>query len=131
MIILVHSVCDIAGVNIAKHLLQLHPFTKTTQIYQETPIYQTEITGKQFSFITLKEESVNAQNLPEAFPNAQLIIFLSRHSSQSGTPTLSVHTPGNFGPVELGGLPNTISISPANAMQTALKELSRIKKNHT
>jgi D-aminoacyl-tRNA deacylase len=39
-----------------------------------------------------------------------------------------VHTPGNFGEAELGGLPHSISISPANAMQTALKTLNRLKQ---
>ncbi len=128
MILLVHSTLDIAGVNIAKHVLQQQPFSKTNQFFQENPVYHTEISDKQVDFITLKQEAVNAQDLPETFPNAELIVFLSRHSSQSGTPTLSVHTPGNFGEAELGGLPRSISISPANAMQTALKTLTSLKQ---
>ena len=128
MILLVHSTRDIAGVNIAENLLQLYPFTKTKQTYQENPIYLAEMNGKQISFITLKEELVNAQNLPEDFPSAQLIVFISRHSSQSGIPTLSVHTPGNFAEAQLGGLPRTISVSPATAMCEALKALLRYKE---
>ncbi len=73
------------------------------------------------------EESVKAQDLPEKFPNAKLFVFISRHSSQSGKPTLSVHTPGNFGDAELGGLPKTLSVSPASAMQNALKSLMHYK----
>jgi D-aminoacyl-tRNA deacylase len=96
MILLVHSSRDIAGVNIAKSILQQFPFAKTNQTFQENPVYQAQINGKQVTCITLKEEAVNAQNLPETFPTAELVVFLSRHSSQSGTPTLSVHTPGNF-----------------------------------
>ena len=72
MILLVHSTRDIAGVNIAKNILQLYPFTKTKQTYQENPIYAAEINGKQISFITLNEEAVNAQYLQDDFPNAQL-----------------------------------------------------------
>ena len=128
MIVLVHSTRDIAGVNIAKNLLQLYPFTKTKQTYQENPIYMAEINGKPISFITLKEEAVNAQNLQEDFPSAQLIVFISRHSSQSGIPTLSVHTPGNFAEAQLGGLPRTISVSPAAAMRDALKALLHCKE---
>jgi len=128
MILLVHSARDIAGVNIVKHVLQQYPFNETSQRFQENPVYHTEISGKQVEFVTLKEEAVNAQTLPENFPNAQLIVFLSRHSSQSGTPTLSVHTPGNLDNAELGGLPRSVSVSPANAMQTALKALSRLKR---
>ena len=128
MILLVHSSRDIAGVNIAKSILQQFPFAKTNQTFQENPVYQAQINGKQVTCITLKEEAVNAQNLPETFPTAELVVFLSRHSSQSGTPTLSVHTPGNFAAAELGGLPRSVSVSPANAMQTALKALNRLKQ---
>jgi D-aminoacyl-tRNA deacylase len=112
-------------------LLQLYPFTKTEQTYQESSVYTAEINGKQASFLKLKEEAVNAQYLQEDFPNAQLIVFLSRHSSQSGTPTLSVHTPGNFGEAGLGGLPKTVSISPAMAMHDALKALEHYREKLT
>ena len=54
-------------------------------------------------------------------------MFISRHSSASGKPTLSVHTPGNFGEARLGGLPKIISVSPATAMSDALKALLRYK----
>jgi D-aminoacyl-tRNA deacylase len=41
---------------------------------------------------------------------------------------LTVHAPGNFGEAELGGLPKTLSVAPAVAMQTALKVLLRYKE---
>ncbi len=129
MILLVHSTRDIAGVNIAENMLKLYPFTKTKQSYQENPVYAAEINRKQISFITLNQEAVNAQYLQDDFPNAELIVFISRHSSQSGTPTLSVHTPGNFGDAGLGGLPRAISVSPATAMRDALKALLRYKED--
>lgn len=128
MILLVHSAQDIAGTNIASNILKKKTFIKTNTVYQENPVYSAEINGKQASLITLSEEAVNAQNLPQKFPTAELIIFLSRHSSQSRTPTLSVHTPGNLAAAELGGLPRTVSIAPANAMQKALKTLNRMKQ---
>ena len=128
MILLVHSSLDTAGVNIAKSVLENYPFTKTTQTCQKNPVYATEINGKHVSFLTLNEEAVNAQYLQEDYPTAKLVVFLSRHSSQSGKPTLSVHAPGNFGDAELGGLPKTLSVSPAQAMQNALKALMHYKE---
>jgi D-aminoacyl-tRNA deacylase len=125
MILLVHSTKDLAGINIAKSIHQKLSFKETGKLYQETPVYTTEINRKQVTHVTLKEEAVNAQNLPETFPSAELIVFISRHSSQSGKPTLSVHAPGNFASAELGGLPRQVSTAPANAMQIALKTLSR------
>jgi D-aminoacyl-tRNA deacylase len=128
VILLVHSSRDTAGVNIAQHLLHICSFEKTEQTYQDNQVYMSEINGKQVSFITLKEEAVNAQNLQTDFPAAELVVFLSRHSSQSGRPTLSVHTPGNLAAAELGGLPRKVSFSPAFAMQTSLKALVHYKE---
>jgi D-tyrosyl-tRNA(Tyr) deacylase len=127
MILLVHSLRDMAGVNITKQIHQTHTFTKTAQTYQQNPVYQTQINGKPVTAIALTEESVYAQTLPEDFPDAQLIVFVSRHCSQSGTPTLSVHVPGNFGEAGLGGLKRQVSVAPANAMAAALKALNRLK----
>ncbi len=123
MILLVHSSRDVAGVNIAQKALDLYSFTKTSQTYQDSPVYSLDINGREVTFITLKEESVNAQYLQDDFPKANLIVFLSRHSSQSAKPTLTVHTPGNFADAELGGLPRCVSVCPALAMQTALKAM--------
>ena len=128
MILLVHSSLDTAGVNIAKNVLENYPFTQTKQTYQKNPVYTAEINSKPVSFLILKEEAVNAQYLQEDYPNAKLVVFLSRHSSQSGKPTLSVHTPGNFGSANLGGLPKNLSVSPALAMQNALKALMHYKE---
>ena len=91
-------------------------------------MYTADIDGKNLTLATLNIESVNAQNLPETFPDAQIIVFMSRHRSASGKPTLSVHAPGNFGEAQLGGLPKTISVSPATAMRDALKALLHFKE---
>ena len=76
----------------------------------------------------MNNESVYAQNLPDFFNNLELVMFISRHSSVSGTPTLSVHTPGNLGKAELGGLTRKVSVSPANAMRDTLKAMVQFKE---
>jgi len=95
---------------------------------QENPVYEAKISGREVKLVTLKEESVYAQNLTDLFCNLELVVFISRHSSVSGTPTLSVHTPGNLGEAELGGLPRKVSVSPANAMRNALKAMMKLKE---
>ena len=129
MILLVASNKDVASLNIKEQILNHYPFHKDTEIFQHNPVYTAEINDKTVNLVTLEVESVKAQDLPEKFPNAELIVFISRHSSQSGKPTLSVHTPGNFGDAELGGLPRKLSISPALAMQDALKALVHFKEH--
>jgi D-aminoacyl-tRNA deacylase len=127
MILLVASRRDTAGVNIARHILNQYPFSKTDKVFQENPVYLAEIDGKRVNLITLKEETINAQDLPNHFADLDLVVFISKHSSASGTPTLSVHTPGNFGAAELGGLPRKVSVSPGVALRDALKALARFR----
>jgi D-aminoacyl-tRNA deacylase len=128
MILIVASNKDTASLNIKQQILNHYPFNKTIVAFQQNPIYTADINGKNVTLATLSIESVNAQNLPETFPDSQIIVFISRHSSASGKPTLSVHTPGNFAEAGLGGLPRTVSVSPATAMRDALKALLHYKE---
>lgn len=125
MILLVSSNKDLASINIRKQVLSQHHFSQIEVFYQGSPLLSAEINGKNVILVTLEEESIGAQNLTSDFPNADLAVFISRHSSQSGKPTLSVHVPGNFGVAEFGGLPGTVSVAPGLAMQSALKTLFR------
>jgi D-aminoacyl-tRNA deacylase len=128
MILLVASRKDTASLNIAKQILNHYPFSITGETFQENPIFSADINRKKVTFIMLNDESVNAQHLPDNFAQLSLIVFISRHSSTSGIPTLSVHTPGNLGEAELGGLPKQVSVSPATAMRNALKALMLFKE---
>ncbi len=127
MIIAAFSKLDTAGTNIAKQVLNSYPFTKTDATFEEEPIYTAQINGNRINLITLRDQTIYAQNLPQHFENIELLVFLSRHSSQSGKPTLSVHTPGNFDKADLGGLPRTLSICPATSMRDALQALLKFK----
>jgi D-aminoacyl-tRNA deacylase len=127
MILIVASNTDIASLNIKQQILKYHSFWEIKKTFQRNPVYSKQIGGQEVILVTLNDESVRAQNLPEDFPNVDLIVFISRHSSQSCRPTLSVHTTGNFGDSELGGRPRKLSVAPAFAMHTALKVLN-VKK---
>lgn len=128
MILLVASNKDMASLNIKKQILRNYAFKETTEKYRQNTIYKAELNGKKVTLVTLSQEAVTAQDLPESFPEANFIVFISRHSSQTGKPTLTVHTPGNFAEAQLGGLPRTVSVSPACAMQDALKTLLYYKE---
>jgi len=128
MILIVASKKDIASINIKQQILKNYPFKEISEIFQQNPIYTADMNGKRITLVTLSQELVYAQNLPESYPEAQIIVFISRHSSASGKPTLSVHTPGNFEEAGLGGLPREVSVSPATAMCDALKALLHYKE---
>lgn len=128
IILLVASKKDIAGQNILRQILQHYKFERTADEYQYNPVYRTDVRGREVELITLSDESVHAQYLLDSFSNVELVTFISKHSSESGTPTLSVHVPGNFGEAQLGGLPKIVSVAPANAMRDALKSLAMFKE---
>jgi D-aminoacyl-tRNA deacylase len=128
MILIVASSKDTASLNIKKKILSHYNFEESAEIFQGTPVHTIEINSKNVKLATLIDESVYAQDLPNFFPKCKLIVFISRHSSLSGTPTLSVHTPGNLGEAKLGGIPRRVSVSPANAMRDVLKAMMRLKE---
>lgn len=128
MILLVASNKDTASLNIKKQILTHYSFNESSEKYQENQVYEANIRDKSVKLVTLNEESVYAQTLADSFSDLELALFISRHSSLSGTPTLSVHTPGNLGEAELGGIARTVSISPACAMRDALKTMAKLKE---
>lgn len=128
MILIVASCKDRASLNIKKQILNHYDFEETTEDFQESPIYIIEVNGKDVKLVTLGDDSIYAQDLTGSFPNSDLVVFISRHSSISRTPTLSVHTPGNLGEAKLGGIPRKVSFSPANAMRDVLRAMMRLKE---
>ena len=128
MILLVASSKDVASLNIRRSILDRYPFTKAQEAFQENPAYTADINNRRVRLVTLNAESIHAQNLPSFFAALDLTVFISRHSSKSGTPTLSVHTPGNLDKAELGGLPRKVSVSPAITMRSALRAMVRLRE---
>jgi D-aminoacyl-tRNA deacylase len=128
MILLVASNKDVAGLTIARQVLDHYPFKVTGTSFQKNPVYHAQVNRKDVTLLILSEETITAQALTDSFTKPDLVVFISRHSSTSGKPTLSVHTPGNIGSAEYGGLPRQVSVSPATAMRDALKALSLFKE---
>jgi D-aminoacyl-tRNA deacylase len=54
-----------------------------------------------------------------------LVVYLSKHRSESGRPSLTVHPIGNPGPAEFGGQPGTLVPSAPGWMTAALRGLHR------
>ncbi len=56
--------------------------------------------------------------------DADLIVFLSRHSSQNPVPVLTVHVTGNFGPAAFGGRGGSLAPAAAGWMHAVLRGLA-------
>jgi len=128
MILIVASTKDVAGVNIANLIIEHYRFEKLSDSFHENPVYFKRIGGQEVKLVFVKEEIIQTQFIT-AFFEPNLVVFVSRHSSESGIPTLSVHVPGNLSDTaEFGGLPNKVSIAPASAMKNYLAEMMRQKE---
>ncbi|MFH0876585.1 MAG: D-aminoacyl-tRNA deacylase [archaeon] len=118
---------DIAGKNIKECLLEKDIFTHSDRYFQDFPIYCGKINTHLVSLFTISDETIYSENLDKKI-DAEIFIFATRHQSESGKPSFSVHTPGNFSKAEYGGTDRKLCISFPTLMKTALIEL---KKNNT
>lgn len=120
------STKDVAGMNIAKKLIDHYNFEKLSESFHKNPVYSKTFQNKKIKLLFVNKEIVDTQFLGDLF-NPQLLVFLSRHSSAMGIPTLSVHTPGNLSEAKFGGKPEKVSISPASAMKNALLWMAKLR----
>lgn len=125
LILFIASTKDTAGMNIAEKLIEQYNFEKLSESFHKNPMYSKTFQNKETKLLFINTEIVDTQFLGDLF-NPQLIVFLSRHSSAMGIPTLSVHTPGNLSEAKFGGTPRKVSISPAGAMKNALLEMAKL-----
>ena len=127
MILIVASTKDIASMNIAQKIINTYELERAPESFQQNPVYIKAISRQEIKLVFVNEEPIYTQFLTDFF-TPELLVFVSRHSSVSGIPTLSVHTPGNFGEAEVGGITRKVSVSPASAMKEALSEMVRQKE---
>ncbi|MBN3036819.1 MAG: hypothetical protein JW834_00050 [Candidatus Diapherotrites archaeon] len=78
---------------------------------------------------TVEEDIIHAPNLDSL--GCEYLVFASRHKSESGKPTLSVHPTGNFGNAEFGGQDRTLQNTIANPMRNVFLELLDCPLNYS
>ena len=124
---IVASEKDIASTNIFHQILNHYEFERLSESFDGNPVYLKRLRNREVRMLFIKEDLIHSQFLTDFFA-PQLLIYISRHSSASGVPTLSVHTPGNLGEARFGGIAKRVSIAPASAMKEALMEMARMKE---
>ncbi len=115
---------DPAGLNIKENLLELFPFQKTTEIFDNNFVYQL----KDIKIYTTEKESIYCENIDKQI-NADLFVFATKHEAASKINSLSVHAPGNWGKAEFGGKDKKLCIAPASLLKMALLKLEKLAKN--
>jgi len=129
MILIVASTKDVASTNIAQQIIERYSFEKLSEDFQGNNVYFKSLASHDVKLVFINQELIHSQDITEHY-SPELVVFVSRHASVSGFPTLSVHVPGNLGKAELGGLPKRVSVCPASAMKNALLELAKIQKEN-
>ncbi|MBP7411255.1 MAG: D-tyrosyl-tRNA(Tyr) deacylase [Methanoculleus sp.] len=112
-IALINSKQDAAGVNIRDHLLSLLAEGGRWPLTDNHTLAFHEVRGRLIHQDRIDEEVA-----------ADLIIFISRHSSAQPAPALTVHVTGNYGAADLGGEPGMLAPAAPAWMHAILQNLA-------
>jgi len=107
---IVYSIKDPAGINIVERI-------RETGFLPQVPI------------IDLKKDTIYSDNL-EKHPwirNVDFVVFASKHRSEKGNPSLSLHAPGNWRGADFGGKESHVAPTSAFVLKYLFQQLN---KNH-
>jgi len=112
-IALINSQQDLAGSQIRNHIEELLKGSSRDAL---------QGSGRTYEFYEVKGRLIFADRVDRQI-DADLLIFLSRHSSINPIPVLTVHVTGNTGKAELGGASQSLSPTNPVMMQAVLRQL--------
>jgi D-aminoacyl-tRNA deacylase len=128
-VLIIASNKDPASINIKNNLLKQTSWNKI-DIFNENIVYENS-KNKDIILITINDRKINHENLDIEIEKklkikAKQAIFISRHTSKTGKPTLTVHPIGNYRKAEFGGKDSILSESSPKLMT---RQLRLLKKN--
>src|SRR5687767_4061470 len=111
-LVLVESLPDVASVGIAAALRKRPGWTESPKRFEDRPVWHYSA-RPDVRLVTTSKHHIHAEALDADLREAGLppseIVFLSKHKSESGRPTLTVHPLGNYRDAALGGKPGTLT----------------------
>jgi D-aminoacyl-tRNA deacylase len=124
MMLIVISKNDTASLNISGKLHEIRDWREEGE-FQGNPCYSS----KDFQMCTIDDEHLLHDDIDREFEESsgmkpEIVIYASRHRSESGLRSLTVHTPGNFSKAELGGKPEELVLSCPLHKTSALRNLN-------
>jgi D-aminoacyl-tRNA deacylase len=113
-VLIIASKRDLAAQNIARELLRLKHFQPipgtSGNLYRQGDVFLKHV----------DTDGIHTNSLDVDF-TVDAVIFASRHRSESGEPTLTVHWPGNpTSQAEFGGNPKSLSLADPPRLRAAL-----------
>lgn len=130
-ILIIASTKDPASINIKECLLKNSKWNNIDSFY-ENSVYEN-IKNKELIIITINDNKIFHDNIDIEVKKKlklkpKLAIFISRHSSQTGNPTLTVHPIGNFGKASFGGEDKKL-IKTSPSVMTQLLRILKFNAN--
>ncbi len=128
---IIASTEDTAGITIKQQLIQ-HGTWKTETTYHDEPILHCQEAPNTY-LITINDRTIYHDHLDIELTQIlkkqpSLLIFLSRHTSKMGKPTLTVHPIGNYNTALFGGKPYTLVPTAPIIMTSLLRKINTYHK---
>src|SRR4030042_931298 len=128
-VLIVSSAEDPASTHIKDCLLEQTTWEEHG-IFYNTPVYR-HTSMKNLVMVTIPDKKIRHENIDQEVHEQlhltpDIAIFLSRHRSKTGEPTLTVHPIGNYADAKFGGKAKTLVPSSPKLMTQLLRI---IKKN--
>ena len=130
-LIIVASNLDPASLNIKNQLLKQSEWIEINN-FQGNLVYRHSIMNDVI-IITINDRKIKHENLDKEVNEklgikTQQVIFISKHDSKTGKPTLTTHPIGNYGEAQFGGKSRTLVKSSPILMTNLLRILKRNAK---
>ena len=130
-VLIVSSTIDPASTNIKKSLLNQSTWDESGTFNGNT-VYRHS-TMKDVIIVTINDSKILHENLDKEVKDVlgmetKQAIFISRHTSKTGKPTLTVHPIGNYGKAEFGGESKILTKTSPRLMTHLLRLLKKNAK---
>ena len=131
VVLIVSSLRDPASNNIRKSLLNLSKWDEMER-FDEHIVYRNRFMDDVI-IITIKDRKITRENLDKEVEEKiglkpKQAIYISRHTSKTGEPTLTTHPIGNYGRADFGGKSKTLSKSSPKLMTHLLRIVNKNAK---
>jgi len=130
-VLIISSTIDPASTNIKKSLLNQSTWDESGTFNGN--IVYCHSTMKDVIIVTINDSKILHENLDKEVKDvlgvaAKQAIFISRHTSKTGKPTLTVHPIGNYGRAEFGGESKILTKTSPRLMTHLLRLLKKNAK---
>ncbi len=130
MRLIVSSTTDPASCNILKNLLELWDWDKISE-WKGNPVYRRNediIASVNRHHIYVDDVDIEIENSFDV--EIDHVVYISKHASEAGVHSLTVHPVGNFGKAKFGGLDNRLVLPIPHEMTAALRLLREMAQRH-